>query len=540
MHTNPIAFENNPSAERHNAPHPAPPGFACDMEDGLHFSRFAIDHCPDLAFWMEPSGRIFYANDEACRALGYAREELLQKNVCAVAPNFTAQIWAQHWHRLQQNQQVRLESVLLAKSGRTICVELSTYLVRSGDREFQCAFARDLTEKKQVECKTREYEVRLDMSQRMEALGTLAGGIAHDFNNILSAILGYTELSLEGLPKEAPQRDYLREVITAGTRARDLVQQILSFSRQADRTVQPLQFKTIAKEALKLLRASIPSTIDIRANMASDGLVMADAGHLHQIVMNLCANAAQAMAPEGGIMQVCLESVMLGTDDAVKHPGIEPGRYLHWRVSNMGQAVEPGIMPIGDPVTRPQAPAKGTGLSVVRGIVSDYGGHMFEAHAGGTGTSVSVYLPLMASVKRTAPEPVANLPMGTGQERILVVDDEPTVARMVTMMLERMRYQVTGLSSSIEALAMFRAKAAQFDLVITDLTMPNLPGQKLAAELIKIRPGIPIILCTGYSGEISEAKAARTGIQATIMKPLDQAELANTVRTLLDKAKAAI
>ncbi len=535
MLTNPIDFKQNPSAEKADAPQPALPSHACDMADGLQFTRFAIDHCPDLAFWMEPGGQILYANDQACRTLGYAREELLRKNICELAPGFTAQAWTQHWRTLQQAQQVRLESMLAAKSGRHIAVELSAYFVRFGDREFQCAFARDLTEKKQVECQTKAYEIRLGMSQRMEALGTLAGGIAHDFNNILSAILGYTELSIEGLAQEAPQRDYLREVITAGTRARDLVQQILSFSRQADRTVQPLQFKTIAKEALKLLRASIPSTIEIRANMAGDGLVMADAGHLHQIVMNLCANAAQAMAPEGGVMQVGLENVTLGADDAARHPGVEPGRYLRWMVSSMGKAVEPGA----DPVTGPQAPGKGTGLSVVRGIVGEYGGHMFEEHPCGKGTTVSVYLPLLESAKRPAAAPVENLPMGKGQERILVVDDEPAVAKMVTMMLERLRYQVTGLSSSIEALAVFKAKSTQFDLVITDLTMPNLPGQKLAAELTKIRPGLPIILCTGYSGEISDAKAARTGIRATIMKPLDKAELANTVRTLLDKTKAA-
>jgi PAS domain S-box-containing protein len=536
MFTNPIAFKQNPPAEKADAPRPALPGHPCDMADGLHFTRFAIDHCPDLAFWMEPGGQILYANAEACRILGYAREELLQKNLRELAPDFTAQAWTQHWRTLQQAQQVRLESMLATKNGRRIAVELSTYFVRFGNREYQCAFARDLTEKKQVECKTKAYEVRLGMSQRMEALGTLAGGIAHDFNNILSAILGYTELSLEGLPAEAPQQDYLREVITAGTRARDLVRQILSFSRQADRTVQPLQFKTIAKEALKLLRASIPSTIEIRASMSGDGLVMADAGQLHQIVMNLCVNASQALVTEGGVMQVGLENVTLGADDAARHPGIEPGRYLRWMVSNTGKAVEPGT----DPVTGPQTPGKGTGLSVVRGIVSEYGGHMFEEHSSGKGITVSVYLPLLESAKRPAAAPVETLPMGTGQERILVVDDEPAVAKMVTMMLERLRYQVTGLSSSIEALAVFKANPDQFDLVITDLTMPNLPGQKLAAELTRIRPGIPIILCTGYSGEISDAKTARTGIQATIMKPIDKSELATTVRALLDKAKAAI
>ncbi|MBI5894915.1 MAG: response regulator [Desulfobacterales bacterium] len=513
MYTNPTPLEKNLPAQGAIASHPALPAQAHKIEESALLARLAIDRCSDAAFWMEPNGRIFYVNDEACRILGYAREELLTKSVHEVDPNFTAHVWTQHWRSIRQNQRMRLESMLL-----TNC----------------------LTEKKQVERKIKEYEIRLGMSQRMEALGTLAGGIAHDFNNILSTILGYAELSLDGLPQEAPQRDYLREVLTAGTRARDLVHQILSFSRQAEHTVQPLQFKTIAKEALKLLRASIPSTIDIRANMASDGLVLADAGQLHQIVMNLCANAAQTIPAEGGVMNVSLETVTLDAEYAATHPGMEPGRYLRWMVCGTGKAIDAcGTERNADPFFGAQGHGKGTGLSVVRGIVSEYSGHMFEERQNGNGTTVSVFLPLIERAKRPVAEPAENLPMGTGKEHILVVDDEPAVAKLVTMMLERMHYQVSSLTSSIEALALFKEKSAQFDLVITDLTMPNLPGQKLAAELNKIRPGIPIILCTGYSGEISDAKVAKTGIQATITKPIVKAALATTVRGLLDKTKAA-
>ncbi len=500
---------------------------------GLQLDRYAVDHCSDAVFWMEPDGRVFRANDPAGRLLGYENRELLGKFAHEIFPGFSANAWAEHWHSLLKAPCITLESMLVAKNGQQIPVAITTRRICFGDRAYHCAFVKDLTEKKQDERKTRSYEIRLGLSQRMEALGTLAGGIAHDFNNILSAILGYAELSLEGLPTEAPQRDYLQEVITAGTRARELVHQILSFSRKADRTVQPLQFKTIAKEALKLLRASIPSTIDIHTTMTSDGLVMADAGHLHQIVMNLCANAAQALPAEGGVMQVCLESVTLEAAYTAHHPGLEPGRFLRWKVTGMGKAAAPGGP---EPGATSRTSGTGAGLSVVRGIVSEYNGHMSEEHMNGCGTSVSVFLPLLERPKPPVAEKAENLPVGTGNERILVVDDEAAVAKMLTMMLQRLNYQVTSRTSSIEALALFKEQSDHFDLVITDLTMPNLPGQKLAAELARIRSGIPVILCTGYSSDISEARAARAGIQATITKPIDKATLARTLRALLDKA----
>jgi PAS domain S-box-containing protein len=534
MFTDPDRIEYQLSALP-NAPLPLALATSLESLDG-HLDGFTANHCREAVFWIEPGGRVVQVNDPACRLLGYERGDLLQKRLPELFLAFSAEGWADHWQSLQQTDCIRLESELVARDGRRIPVDIVAHRVCFGAQAYCCAFAGDLTEKKQDERKSKVYEIRLALSQRMEALGTLAGGIAHDFNNILSAILGYAELSLDGLAKEAPQRDYLQEVLTAGTRARELVHQILSFSRQAERTVQPLQFKTIAKEALKLLRASIPSTIDIRTNIASDGLVMADAGQLHQIVMHLCTSAAQAMPPEGGIMHVSLESVPIDADNVAPHPGIEPGRYLRWMVSGLAKAGEPCET---QSLVGARTPAKGTGLSVVRGIVSECAGYMFEENSGGKGTVVNVFLPLLERAKRAVAEPAEQLPMGTGQEHILVVDDEAAVARMVTMMLERMNYRVTGLTSSIEALALFKEKSDQFDLVITDLTMPNLPGPKLAAELNKIRPGIPIILCTGYGGEISETKVAKAGIQATIMKPIAKAELASSVRGLLDKAKAA-
>lgn len=508
-------------------------------EETLRLTQFAIDHCSDAAYWMEPDGHIFYVNDEACRILEYSREELLKMTVYDIDPNFQPDTWTDHWQVITHSRRLRLESIHLTKSGRRIPVDISANYVRFGEKEYNCSFARDLSEKKQVERKAREYEMRLSMSQRMEALGTLAGGIAHDFNNILSSILGFSELALDTIDHETVLYDNVREIFTAGMRARDLVRQILTFSRQAEHEKQPVQFKIIVKEALKLLRASIPTTIAIRANIVSDALVLADPSQLHQIVMNLCTNAAHALQPEGGTMEVALTDVDLDADYAATHPDIEPGRYMQLTVTDTGKGIPKEIIGrIFDPffTTKKQGEGTGLGLSMVHGIVHDHGGHVSVVSQEGGGAAFTVHLPLLQRTKRAARLESECLP--SGKEHILLVDDEAAVVKMSTQMLQRLQYQVTSRTSSIEALALFNEKSSQFDLVITDFTMPNLTGPKLAAELIKIRPTIPIILCTGFSGEISDEKAAKLGIKAIIMKPIAKSELATTVREVLDKAKA--
>lgn len=504
-------------------------------EETLRLTQFAIDHCSDAAYWMEPDGRIFYVNREACRILGYTREELLGMSVYDIDPNFYAATWTDHWQLIQEKHSLSLESVHRTRSGCNIPVDISANYVRFGDREYNCIFARDLTEKKRTQQKTREYEIRMHMSQRMQALGTLAGGIAHDFNNILSSMLGFSELALDTITENTELHDNVREIFAAGIRARDLVRQILTFSRHAEHDKQPLQFKIVVKEALKLLRASIPATIDIRSDLRSDRLVMADPSQMHQIVMNLCANGSHAMQPEGGVLEVTLKTVELTVEHADTLPDTKPGAHIELTVSDTGQGIEPGILDrIFDPffTTKKQGEGTGLGLSMVHGIVSEHGGQILVRSNVGRGTTFTVYLPVLERPGKCRIETDRELP--TGNERILLVDDEPSLAKMAATMLQRLNYQVTHLTSGIEALAYFSDNPACYDLVITDLTMPFLPGHKLAAKLKDIRPEIPVIICTGYNDRISEDLLQTIGIQSLLIKPIEKSQLAATVREVLD------
>lgn len=511
------------------------PGIPSADEEKLRLTQFAIDHCSDAAYWMTGDGTIFYVNEQVCKILGYSPQELIGMTIYDIDPNFRQDTWVDHWQVLRESRSLRLESVHRTKTGHNIPVDISANYVRFGDREYYCAFARDLTEHLRIQRKNREYELRLSSAQRMEALGTLAGGIAHDFNNILSSILGFSELAMECVASDNPVSDHVREIYTAGLRAKELVNQILTFSRQSEPEKQPIQLKLIVKEVLKLLRASIPTTINIRTNIRSNGLVMADPSQLHQILMNLATNARHAMQTDGGTLTVELTEVDLGPDFTVIHPEIEPGRYLQLVVADTGNGIAPeDIGRIFDPffTTKKHGEGTGLGLSVVHGIVCEHGGTITVQSEPGQGARFQVYLPMLRLNRR--PVPVETEPLPTGDERILLVDDEPAIVNMVSQVLKRLGYGVTCRTSAIEALGLFRERSDQFDLVLTDLTMPHLPGNKLAAEILAIRADIPVILCTGYSGEISESAIRELGIKELIMKPILKKTLAITLRKVLD------
>jgi PAS domain S-box-containing protein len=385
----------------------------------------------------------------------------------------------------------------------------------------------------------KKLEYQLRQAQKMEAIGTLAGGIAHDFNNILAAIIGYTELADLQVPEGNKAKKNLKEVLKAGRRARDLVKQILAFSRKGEQERIPIQISPIVKEALKLLRSSLPTTIEIRQNIESDiGIVEADPTQIHQILMNLCTNASHAMREEGGILEVGIRNVEAGSwDSEFGQLDMPPGNYLRLTVSDTGQGMTPEVLErLFEPyfTTKEKGEGTGLGLSVVHGIVKNYGGTITAYSEPGKGTIFHVYLPRIKEAKEMAEDVSRPGVISTGQERVLFVDDEPVLVEIGKQMLERLGYEVTKRTSSIEALELFRAKPDQFDLVITDMTMPNMTGDKLSRELMQIRPDIPIIICTGYSELISEEKAKEIGIRAFAMKPLVMADLSKTVRNVLD------
>jgi len=381
-------------------------------------------------------------------------------------------------------------------------------------------------------------EAQLQQAQKIQSIGTLAGGIAPDFNNILYPIIGYTEMAIDDVPEDSSIKMNLEEVLTATKRARDLVQQILTFSRQSDRELKPLKFQSIVKEAMKLLRASIPSTITISQNINYDcGAIRGDQTQIHQIIMNLCTNAYQTMEETGGQLELSLDEIAIGPDEAIYKVDMKPGKYARLTVSDTGHGIEPAVLErIFDPYFTTKEPGKGTGLglSVVYGIVNTHGGHISVSSEPGKGTKFDVYLPLFESAEIEA-EKVSPEPLATGDEHILLVDDENQIVDVVRQMLERLGYQVTVRTSSIEALEAFRASPDKFDLVITDLTMPNMTGDKLSGELMNIRSDIPIILCTGFSEKMSEERANALGLKGFLMKPVIINALAKTVREVLDQ-----
>jgi PAS domain S-box-containing protein len=400
------------------------------------------------------------------------------------------------------------------------------------------AVIRDTTDIQREKIEKKELEKKLRQSQKLEAIGTLAGGISHDFNNILTAILGYTEIAMEEVDEGSAVSDFLDEVYNAGMRARDLVKQILAFARQTEQALKPLRVDLIAKEALKLIRSTLPTTIEIVQHFKSKSLVMADPTQIHQIIMNLCANAAHAMEEEGGTLTVRIKDAVLGPQITENYPDLEPGFYLKLEVEDTGIGIETkNLDAIFEPyfTTKESGEGTGLGLAVVHGIVKSYFGEIVVTSQAGNGSLFKIYLPVIKSLgteKRIDPMEIL-----MGNEHILYIDDEVSIARLGKKMLESLGYRVTTRTSSIEALELFKYRADIFDLVITDMTMPNMTGDRLASEMMKLRSDIPVILCTGYSKRLSDEEVIENGIKAFQMKPLIKKELAKTVRKVLDDKK---
>lgn len=395
------------------------------------------------------------------------------------------------------------------------------------------------TLERQVEERTQalaESERQMQQVLKLQAIGTLAGGIAHDFNNILFPIIGYTEITMDDVPDGSPLRANLEEILKAANRARELVQQILTFSRQNGRERKPIRVQAIAREALRLLRASIPKTIDIRIDLEDRcNAIMGDPTQIHQVIMNLCTNAYQAMQETGGRLEVRLTETHIGYEETVKRIGIRMGPHLHLTVKDEGVGMEPAVLErIFEPYYTTKEPGKGTGLglSVIHGIVKNHGGFITVESAPGKGSAFHVYLPTLEGVA-TEIEVAASAAKSGGSERILLVDDEPQIVDMQKQMLEKLGYRVSVHTSSTEALETFMRQPDRFDLVITDMTMPHMSGDQLARRIWDVRPGIPVILCTGYNEMISEDKAIAMGIRKFLLKPIDKDELAAAIRSSL-------
>jgi len=441
---------------------------------------------------------------------------------------------------IQENKPYDIEFWIQQEaSGQTVVIHSIAELVYENGMPVKVVgVIQDVTEQKREEKARKDLEAQLQQAQKMEAIGTLAGGIAHDFNNILGGIIGYAELAKMKAPEGSNVIAYLDKMIKSSDRAADLIKQILTLSRQHKQKQRPVQVRHIVKEALDLLRATLPTTIEIRRNLAKDaGVVNADPTQMHQVIMNLTTNAGHAMQENGGVLEVTLANVELDDLSASKHLDLTAGFFLRLTVSDTGHGMTPETMErIFDPyfTTKDTGEGTGLGLSVAHGIVKAHGGAITVYSELGKGTTFHVYLPVIHEAEKAEKdEPKEALP--TGSERILFIDDEEVLLEIGGQMLELLGYEVVTKISSEQALEMFRKQPDQFDLVITDMTMPHLTGDKLAQELMTIRPNIPVILCTGHSRLVSEEKAEEIGIKAFVIKPLVMRNLAETVRKVLDE-----
>ena len=509
------------------------------MEEQLYLMLFSINAANEGFFLADENAAIRFVNDGACRRLGYSREELLSMRVFDIDSVESAEKWPEHWQYLMEHGSRTIETVHRAKNGTEFPVEVSISSVTYNGISYICGLSRDITERIRTAEEKTKLESQLHQSQKMEAIGTLAGGIAHDFNNILAIILGYAELTLYETPETDPRRNKLGEIIKASNRAKDLVRQILDFSRKAERMRQPLLMAPLVKETLKMLRASIPSTIVIEERLtAVDSTVLGDPSQIHQIIINLCTNAFHAMEEQGGTLSITLDSVQLERKEAAGLGGDE-GRYVRLIVADSGCGMSPAIQTrIFEPyfTTKGVGKGSGMGLAVVHGILRSHGGLIRLTSQEGKGSSFEVLLPAIAQpATKKIEENGGSCPLGT--ERILVVDDEPAITEMVSRWLAQLGYTVTTSNNSVEALAMVRENPGGFDLIVTDQTMPFMPGSELAKEVLSVRPGLPIILCTGYSAILTEEKAREIGIKRYAYKPLQGNELARLVREVLDDGK---
>jgi PAS domain S-box-containing protein len=399
----------------------------------------------------------------------------------------------------------------------------------------------DITRLKEMEAKQRDYELRIQQMQKMEAIGTLAGGIAHDFNNILFSIVGMSQLLLEDLTPQNSEYESIHEILTAGKRGSDLVKQILAFSRQSKHEQIPVRIQSILKEILKLGRSTIPANIAINQDIDSRcGMVLADPTQLHQIVMNLVTNAFHAVEQAGGEITLQLRERVVKGDELPDH-ALDTGRYAVISVSDTGKGIDHAVREkIFEPYFTTKEKGKGTGLglAVVYGLVKEHRGYIEVKSQSGRGSTFIVYLPVIERSSESALIDKVERDK-TGHERLLLVDDEEAILRIECQMLERLGYQVITSISSLEAVEIIKANPDAFDLAVLDMTMPMMTGDQLARELLAVRPDLPIIMCTGFSERLTPKKIGALGIKGLLMKPVLKSEMAKMVRQVLDESKVA-
>jgi len=512
-------------------------------EEALAESRNYLDEIinsvADPIFVKDRQHRWMLVNDALCKFMGHSRDELVGKSDYDYFPRKEADIfWSKDEIVFTSGEENINEEEITDSRGavHTIITKKTLYKNEKGE-DFIVGLIQDITDRKRAEEDKKMLEAQLFQAQKMESMGKLAGGIAHDFNNILSAIFGYTELAMKDIQDPAKSTDELREVLKASNRAKELIKQILTFSRMREAEYSPIVLNAIIDDSLRMLRSVIPTTVEIRKDLPHPVMIMSDPTQINQVMLNLCTNAVHAMDNRAGILEVKLEEISIDDSGQGDELGLVAGNYAKLSIRDTGQGMAPEVMErMFDPyfTTKELGRGTGLGLAVVHGIVKSHGGAVTCTSTPGKGTTFHIYLPAMQSSKKPVnTREEKDLPVGT--ERILYVDDEPALVDLASKMLGKMGYTVVTRTSSMEAYDLFRRDPYGFDLVITDMTMPVMTGDKLAQKIMEVRRDIPIILCTGYSEYISEERAKGMGVSEFIMKPLKMSTLATTIRKMLDK-----
>ena len=509
-------------------------------EEELQLARFCIDHAAVAIFRVADEGKIMDVNEHACRSLGYRRQELLGMTIFDIDPSFSPEIWVEHRRKLAAERVRVIQAQHRRKDGTCFPIEITANYFEQDGKGFTFSFATDISSRIDAEQDREKLEAQLRQAQKMEAIGTLAGGIAHDFNNILSVIIGTANLLefSDGLAQA--DRSGLQQILTAADRARQLVKQILTFSRRGEQQRLLVNLKPVVKETFNFLKATLPSSIEVRQSIHADvGAILADPTQMQQVLMNLCTNAAHAMeSQETGVLEIGMEKAWIPPEQARFEPDVEPGEFVKLTVADTGPGIESWVRErMFEPYFTTKRTGKGTGLglSVVHGIVKAHGGFITVYSEAGKGTHFHVFLPVAEGDGKTAALKDTRLPRGS--ETILVVDDEKALTDMAQLLLEHLGYRVETRTSPLEAIEAFRANPGKYHGVITDMTMPQMNGLNLSKKLLEIRADLPILLCTGFSDAANEEKARAVGIREFAFKPLALSDFAKTLRKMLDEAK---
>jgi PAS domain S-box-containing protein len=506
-----------------------------DLRESQERLQALAANSSDWIWEIDENDNYSYGSSRISDLLGYTPDEIVGKTPFDFMQAAERIKVAETFKVLKAARQPfsNLENVNQHKNGSLVVLESSGVPAFDKNGKFQGyrGIDRDISQRKKIEAK-------LQQAQKLEVIGTLAGGIAHDFNNLLTPILGYSELLRARFSDDSSEAGSLGEVISATHRAKDLVKQILTISRQTEHELIPVKMHLIVKEALKLLRSTIPKSIDIQENITASESILADPTQMHQIIMNLGTNAYHAMRKDGGILSVSLSSVDISQDDQkVGSLDLSPGTYLQLVISDTGDGMDQATAKrIFEPyfTTKKKGDGTGLGLAVVLGIVNSHKGHISVDSETDKGACFNIYLPCFEPTDTGSKNAPGAQEIPGGHEHILLVDDEESIVHMETKLLEGLGYQVTATTSPKRLKDIFIENPEQFDLVITDMAMPEMIGADLAQDILSIRPDLPIILCTGFSDTIDEKKASSIGIKSFLIKPIVLREIATKIRNILD------